>query len=241
MKPDAFILSIPNPCSENWEEMATCPSGKFCAHCQHEVVDFTTFTDTAIAQYLESNTDENVCGRFYRHQLQEKEFSCRPPLQVPYKALLLAASVAALNVVNIEAQAQSPRQGSHVFPTVKQPTLTSPITEADTLIIRGEVRNTRNEEVINSTVILWQQREMLGGTVSDFEGKYELRIPVRQLTGTPLLLTCTHFHTKVELPIQPDAKGIVEQSFLIDAYRINTDDREYIVGRLKKKKKKWRW
>lgn len=241
MKPHAFTLSIPSPCSETWEEMTACSSGKFCAACQHEVVDFTSFSGAAIAHYFESITDENVCGRFYARQLQDKTFSCRPPLRVPYKAWFLAASVAALTIVSMDAKAQATQTGVHVFPTVKQTTPSVPSNvKSDTLIIRGEVRNTRHEEVINSTIVLWQGGEMLVGTVSDFEGKYELQIPRARLSDARLFLVCTYVDIKLELPIpQPTEKLLLEQNFTINtrSLPLHRVQSEYVVGRIKVHKK----
>lgn len=42
---------------------------------------------------------------------------------------------------------------------------------------------------------------MLVGTVSDFDGKYELQIPRARLSDGPLFLVCTYVDIKLELPI----------------------------------------
>lgn len=219
--------------------MAACGNGKFCSQCEEKVVDFTNFSDAAIADYFAGLKDENVCGRFYVYQLQDKEFYYHPPMILPYKNWLIAAGVAALTVVGVEAKAQAPRTGSHVFPTVKQSSNTSqPIVVGDTLIIRGEVWDSFNSEVINSSVVLWEGNESLVGTISDFDGKYELRVPIKMLSGAPVRLICNYLTNKVEIPVVIEAhQRIIEQSFTIDVRRVNEEMSGIVVGRLKKIKK----
>ncbi len=53
--------------------------GKYCDHCQKTVVDFTTMTDTQLANFFKQKQGD-VCGRFYDDQL-EKEIA------LPKKAL----------------------------------------------------------------------------------------------------------------------------------------------------------
>jgi len=42
MRTKRFTISIPEPCTENWNEMTPTERGKFCAHCQKDVIDFSS-------------------------------------------------------------------------------------------------------------------------------------------------------------------------------------------------------
>ncbi len=64
----SFTISIPKPCSENWETMTTLDKSKFCASCQKCVTDFTQYSDREIAAMLNTRNKE-VCGRFTKQQL----------------------------------------------------------------------------------------------------------------------------------------------------------------------------
>ncbi|UQB67438.1 hypothetical protein [Epilithonimonas zeae] len=62
-------ISIPNPCSENWNEMSPEDQGRFCSVCSKCVIDFTEKKPQEIQQLIEKKSDDSICGRFYNHQL----------------------------------------------------------------------------------------------------------------------------------------------------------------------------
>ncbi len=61
------ILTIPKPCSEDWNKMTPTQKGAYCKSCQKEVVDFTTTSKIILAQKLSKGN--NLCGRFKANQL----------------------------------------------------------------------------------------------------------------------------------------------------------------------------
>lgn len=63
-----LTLSIPTPCTENWNNMTPDKNGKFCGSCQKTVVDFSRMTDTEIFNYFDSFQGA-TCGRFTEKQL----------------------------------------------------------------------------------------------------------------------------------------------------------------------------
>jgi len=66
-------IYIPNPCSENWNEMNPEEKGRFCSVCSKCVIDFTEKNTQEIQQIIEEKSDESVCGRFYNHQLNTED------------------------------------------------------------------------------------------------------------------------------------------------------------------------
>ena len=66
-----FQLSIPEPCSEKWEEMKTTSCGAFCNSCQKEVVDFTRMSDRQIISFFSEPVTGHICGRFLDEQLAQ--------------------------------------------------------------------------------------------------------------------------------------------------------------------------
>lgn len=61
-------ISIPNPCSENWNEMKADENGRFCSKCETVVTDFTQKTKAEIKQFFQEASSK-VCGRFRTDQL----------------------------------------------------------------------------------------------------------------------------------------------------------------------------
>lgn len=62
-----YHLSIPEPCTAPWDDMAPCQQGRFCDKCQKTVIDFSNMSDAAIARIV--SQQENICGRFSTEQL----------------------------------------------------------------------------------------------------------------------------------------------------------------------------
>lgn len=69
MTPNPAKIVIENPCSQNWDEMKADAIGRFCQSCQKSVIDFTTQSDEEIKSFLKEKQGEQICGRFYNHQL----------------------------------------------------------------------------------------------------------------------------------------------------------------------------
>lgn len=68
-------INIPNPCSENWEMMSPQEKGRFCSVCSKCVIDFTQKQPQEIQNIIEEKKDEEICGRFYDHQLNKVDQS----------------------------------------------------------------------------------------------------------------------------------------------------------------------
>lgn len=64
-----FVLKIPEPCHQNWDEMAPEAKGRFCGSCQKIVVDFTQLSDEQVKNYLLDNKHQSTCGRFKASQI----------------------------------------------------------------------------------------------------------------------------------------------------------------------------
>ncbi|WP_456312955.1 hypothetical protein [Pseudomonas shirazensis] len=64
-----YKLTIPEPCTENWDKMTPNDSGRFCLSCSKTVVDFTAMLPDEIQHFFIENQNNNVCGRFKKSQL----------------------------------------------------------------------------------------------------------------------------------------------------------------------------
>ena len=60
-------ISIPEPCTQQWQQMTPVDGGRHCENCSKTVVDFTAMADVEIISYFAVKS--NVCGRFNEPQL----------------------------------------------------------------------------------------------------------------------------------------------------------------------------
>ena len=68
-----FLISIPKPCHENWNEMSPRDKGAFCKVCAKTVIDFTSLSDEEVKNYFLKYQDQKTCGRFRNQQLTDAE------------------------------------------------------------------------------------------------------------------------------------------------------------------------
>ncbi len=66
-----YRLSIPSPCSENWDEMRPVDNGRHCAMCTKTVIDFTNLNAEEIRNVIEENKSKSICGHVKQSQLRE--------------------------------------------------------------------------------------------------------------------------------------------------------------------------
>lgn len=88
------IITLPNPCHEDWAKMLPNEKGKFCEVCKNCVHDFTKMANIEVAKFLYENKDKEICGRFTDDQLnvmipmheQGVPFNSMPKLAEPNPA-----------------------------------------------------------------------------------------------------------------------------------------------------------
>ena len=84
MKQTAVLnISIPSPCSQNWEAMPGIGGEKHCSQCNNIVFDYSQMDDDELLQFLKGRS-VIPCGRFHRSQL------CRDILSAPERKNILA-------------------------------------------------------------------------------------------------------------------------------------------------------
>jgi hypothetical protein len=67
-KPHKIKLSVPKPCSQDWDKMTPDEKGRHCNLCSKSVVDFSKYTDKELLEFF-STVKEKVCGRINNYQL----------------------------------------------------------------------------------------------------------------------------------------------------------------------------
>ncbi|MPR32488.1 hypothetical protein [Salmonirosea aquatica] len=68
MKRSNYLLKIASPCAESWDKMRPTDSGRFCAACGKNVIDFTQLSDDQVLAIIEKSSG-NLCGRLEESQM----------------------------------------------------------------------------------------------------------------------------------------------------------------------------
>ncbi len=118
-------ISIPEPCSQQWQQMTPVDGGRHCESCCKTVIDFTKMSAKEVIVTLSSKG--NICGRFETDQLANVNAVLQQPLpsKKSWKKLSIAAAFAGVLAIG-EATAKIPGR-------VLSNTSTKPNAIADTL------------------------------------------------------------------------------------------------------------
>jgi hypothetical protein len=205
MATNALMLSIPNPCSENWNKMTPQEKGRFCDTCQKCVVDFTAMTDAAVLDYFNKNNGK-ICGRFDKRQLDrvliinDKRFQKRFNIAA---SLLFLSSLGFGNTVKNDAIPPlkmfkiDNQKGAIGKPLLQhiEPTLTDSF-----IILKGNVFTSQNnqKEPLPSVYLTIKNFNM--DSQSDFDGNFKITIPAIALENGALIVQFFGYKT-IELPL----------------------------------------
>lgn len=121
MKPKNITYQIADPCHADWNQMTPESTGRFCDSCARSVVDFSSMPDFSIVTYLEKHTDEKVCGRFTKSQL-DRVYQVNQPVFAPtfdLKALVLGLALTTFSAIHSFAQTE-PQEPIRIDTTMHQ-------------------------------------------------------------------------------------------------------------------------
>lgn len=85
--------SIRKPCTEDWGKMSPESAEKADRHCQvccKTVVDFSQKSDKEIVDFLKTNAEKKICGRFRSEQLTPPARSRAPKKNTRYRIFFAA-------------------------------------------------------------------------------------------------------------------------------------------------------
>ncbi len=175
-KPTNIQLHIPKPCTQPWADMTISGQGRFCAHCQKTVIDFTTWNDAALYNFFSKNK-ERVCGHFFAEQLSR-------PINIPHQPQSrLYRLTVALGLTLLFAQ--TPHLLAQNRPPKVQQDSASKSGDVRSIIdgsggeIAGTVFNDKREPVSGAVVHLLQNGIVTEEVTTDFDGRYIFKpVPV---------------------------------------------------------------
>ncbi|NJB69719.1 hypothetical protein GGR42_000181 [Saonia flava] len=177
----SYIITIPEPCTENWNTMAPTQKGAFCDKCSKEVVDFTHTSRFELSKKLESGT--KLCGRFKPSQLNTPIPSVSQNTWKRNAAMLGFTSLLAIGSP-VAAQQTKP-----ALETVEEEIVTLgdiaivPIAQ-ENITIHGNVKDLEFP-LPGATVVL---KNSTVGTQTDFDGNFSLTLPASEIQSLNTLV-----------------------------------------------------
>jgi hypothetical protein len=168
--------------------MQSNDKGKYCLHCEKNVIDFTRLTDTEILKII-TQSNGSICGRLHRDQMnrvlvQEEERKVKH-----FKSNWLAGAILMLGMgepliagssLNGQKETVSPQQQ----PTDANPPFEEEAMPPDTLrnFFRGAIVDAETGELLPGVTVRLDSTQI--GAITDIEGKFNIRIPADMVTDT---------------------------------------------------------
>jgi hypothetical protein len=151
-----YVVTIPNPCHENWELMTPQEQGRHCKVCNKVIIDFTTMTNEEIILYLQS-AKESVCGRI--EEIDSQSLQPYIPLSKQAKLFLYALAIAFFTQVPLNVVGQKVKDSTH-------------IAQMQYGQLTGKVTDEKGNPLDFATVRVLQNGIVKGGAKTDQDGYY---------------------------------------------------------------------
>ncbi len=184
-------VTIPEPCSENWEQMSsTSDTARFCASCQKCVVDFTNLSDKEILHKL-NTANGNVCGRFSSFQL-DRILVVQTSKPRNYWSAFFSLALTSVMGLNNSFQAKiGLKPKMEILPNAKFGVSENKNESdgRDTILIRGIVIDAESRKPISGATVFIKDVDIHATTLSN--GVFEIKIHHRYL-GEKTVLVVVH-------------------------------------------------
>lgn len=204
----SFTINVKSPCEEKWASMDPSAKGRFCQLCEKEVIDFSNLTDKELIGFFQKNHHQKVCGRFRKTQL--KTYSTEKRKQKGFLKLALAG----FTLLSIIKPTEAFSQGQPYVETGEREYGPAPVAPNEQqksrrdnfILISGVVKDSATTETLPGVNIQLKGSNI--GTVSDLDGKFELKIKNSKDTET-IIVSFIGYLTE-EIPVKSDEKEVCD-------------------------------
>ncbi len=204
-----MTLTIPKPCSENWNNFVPAKNGGFCSSCNETVVDFSKMADAEILDFFNSKPT-HTCGRFRPEQLKAYVYAA-PAKFNPGLTLLKAGFLSLLFIIVSKqsfAQTTPAKTQTEVVP--QQRNLAEKNNTIPMQIIKGVVKSAEDQLPLAGTSIYL--KDSSEGTTADENGNFEF--PQKLSAGDVLVFSFIGFETQ-EYVVPKKVDGMIEIPMLV--------------------------
>lgn len=207
-KPKPIQISIPQPCHEDWDKMTPTEQGKFCNNCQKCVVDFTSFTDRQLFNYLNTHKHQKICGRFENAQLQRTIYT--PKNINTYNSIFQKIGFTLLLTHGYSLAAFS-----KTTETYQQSINEYQYDESyQHRHITGRILNPQKEPLIGGIIQVYKNDSLIAQTNTDEEGNYTIINLQPDLYNVKVSYTELCSTLFINVQVKPDRNTIVNANLL---------------------------
>lgn len=166
-----LIISIPEPCSEDWDKMSPSEQGRFCGACQRTIVDFSVMDDAEVLRYFSEH--QHLCGRFVTEQLNRP---LQPGVSGPrYWLSPFYKKIAAGLVFLLSFTGRSAAQQKKTTPTQQ-----SPAAQRDKMmVISGHLLDSESRKPLAAQTVWLRGTDLDQQVLTNKWGGFSFRVPVR--------------------------------------------------------------
>lgn len=224
-----YIIQIPEPCSEDWNQMTPLEKGRFCAVCEKEIYDFSTYTKQELVQHIQR--EGKVCGRIPTAYLDVDLISRSGKNGLSFNGIIAAAVNLLVLTTATTVQGQEKNKKCEILEVVKSYDTKEYSKKEDdkmqsTRVLKGQVVDEDGIGLPGAGVFISGTTHSVG---ADFEGNFVLSIPDE--------------YKKIELVIQ--FIGMKEKRIKVKEWnqpiKIVLQEDDNVLGEVvvTQKKKKW--
>ncbi len=167
-----FHISIPEPCTQQWESMEPCTQGRFCQRCSKTVVDFTGMTDEQLLRFF-SNRSENICGRFHSDQINKS--TPIPSKTIPWLRYFFQFTLPAM-LLSYKASAQKLIKRSNSISVELRESSSARHTSELSIKVNGRIVDKDDIPIRFASVFI---RGTNKGVAADSMGRFTLSVPFK--------------------------------------------------------------
>lgn len=238
MKKQPYLLSIKNPCEQDWSLMTQNDIGKYCSQCSKTVIDFTALSDKEIFEIM-NQASGKVCGRLTKQQLN------RP---IAYKQQTNFARfyniLAGLILLGTTGNSFANKSNTPSKEIIENNQLTLFSENANVGLSTDSLKNIVRGKVVDKDTKMPIPGAIIGikgsnkGINTDGEGQFKLLIPDAVLADNITLITMAIGYKGTETTVNMRDLSISQDLVVIP---IETDllGEVVVVGSIVAKQKKW--
>lgn len=163
-------ISIPKPCTEDWQAMGDNNSGKHCLVCQKNVIDFSRMSNNEIIHYFE-NYKGTTCGRFTQKQLANPIINTNIPRLKNQWAWTFSTLF-----ITMMTNSQTPLRFEST--KISTPSVSKLKKENHNLLVEnqlhGIVLDENNKPIVGASLVLKNTKVSI---LTNIDGQFEIKIP----------------------------------------------------------------